>query len=342
MIRPNDASKQPAPNTTVLEMDAARHSIAASPCWSLSHAKPTTSAVSQALYARAQKVVPGGIFGHYGYSVRKDGPKFFSRAEGAHFWDVDGNEYIDYMCAYGPMILGYRHPAIEAAVEAEQRHGNTVSLAAPIMVELAETLVGDGGRRGLGAVRQERRRRHTGWPSWWRAPPPAAPRSSRWRAATTAWRLGCARASPAPSRRIWSRCSRCLGTTPTPSNSSSARIPVRSPASSHRPTTIRCSPTTSFRPPGYWKRMEALCRASGIVLIVDDVRSGFRLHPAGSNMAYGFTPDLICFGKAIGNGHPLAALVGTDALKDAAKDVYLHRHPVLQRRAHGGGQGHPG
>ncbi|MCY3640625.1 MAG: aminotransferase class III-fold pyridoxal phosphate-dependent enzyme, partial [Gammaproteobacteria bacterium] len=48
-----------------------------------------------------------------------------------------------------------------------------------------------------------------------------------------------------------------------------------------------------------------------------------RLHPAGSNVAYGFTPDLMCFGKAIGNGHPLAALVGTDALKDAAKDVYF-------------------
>ena len=96
---------------------------------------------SQALYGRAKEVIPGGIFGHCGYSVREDGPKFFSRAEGARFWDVDGNEHIDCMCAYGPMILGYRHPAVEAAAEAEQRRGNTVSLAVPIMVELAETLV---------------------------------------------------------------------------------------------------------------------------------------------------------------------------------------------------------
>ena len=70
---------------------------------------------SQALYARAQEVIPGGIFGHYGYSVRPDGPKFFSRAEGARFWDVDGNEYIDYMCACGPMILGYHNHFLSTA-----------------------------------------------------------------------------------------------------------------------------------------------------------------------------------------------------------------------------------
>ena len=73
---------------------------------------------------------------------------------------------------------------------------------------------------------------------------------------------------------------------------------------------------------GYWQKMEALCRDNGIVLIMDDVRAGFRIDLAGSNVAYGFTPDLICFGKAIGNGYPLSALVGADALKQAATDVF--------------------
>ena len=96
---------------------------------------------SQAMYARAKGVIPGGIFGHYGYSVREGAPAFFSRSQGAHFWDVDDNEYIDYMCAYGPMILGYNHPVVDEAAQTQYRKGNTVSLAAPVMVELAEVLV---------------------------------------------------------------------------------------------------------------------------------------------------------------------------------------------------------
>ena len=73
---------------------------------------------------------------------------------------------------------------------------------------------------------------------------------------------------------------------------------------------------------GYWKKIENLCRKHGIVLIVDDVRAGFRINLAGSNVTYGFTPDLICFGKAIANGYPISALVGSDSLKQAAQDVY--------------------
>ena len=277
---------------------------------------------SQALYARAQEVIPGGIFGHYGYSVRPDGPKFFSRAEGAHFWDADGNEYIDYMCAYGPMILGYRHPAIEAAVAAEQRHGNTVSLAAPIMVELAETLVervvaadwalfgkNGGDATGLAVMVA---RAATGRAKIVKV-------EGGYHGVAPWMREGFPGAIPADLEQVLK----------VPWNDAGAFEQL---ISAH-PGEIACFISSPYHhpvfadnelpAPGYWARMEALCRANGIVLIVDDVRSGFRLHPAGSNVAYGFTPDLVCFGKAIGNGHPLAALVGTDALKDAAKDVYF-------------------
>lgn len=58
-------------------------------------------------------------------------------------------------------------------------------------------------------------------------------------------------------------------------------------------------------------------------MILDDVRSGFRIDLAGSHVAYGFTPDLMCFGKAIANGHPLAALTGSDALKEAAAETFF-------------------
>ena len=74
---------------------------------------------------------------------------------------------------------------------------------------------------------------------------------------------------------------------------------------------------------GYWQKVSALCKQNDIVLIVDDVRAGFRINLAGSNVAYGFTPDLICFGKAIANGYPLSALVGSSKLKEAAEEVYF-------------------
>ena len=96
---------------------------------------------SDAMYRRAKAVIPGGIFGHYGFSVRETGPKFFSRSKGAYFWDIDENKYVDYMCAYGPMILGYNDPKVDEAVHNQLKDGNTVSLASPVLVELAETLV---------------------------------------------------------------------------------------------------------------------------------------------------------------------------------------------------------
>ena len=68
---------------------------------------------SNEYFKKAKEVIPGGIFGHYKYAVRDTGPKFFSRSEGAYFWDLDDNRYIDLMCGYGPSILGYNHPEVE-------------------------------------------------------------------------------------------------------------------------------------------------------------------------------------------------------------------------------------
>ncbi len=94
---------------------------------------------SRALFERAGRVIPGGIYGHYGLAtMTPNTPLYFSKAEGSHFVDVDGNKFIDYMCAYGPSILGYNHPVVDAAAREQVNHGNTVTLTSPIMVELAE------------------------------------------------------------------------------------------------------------------------------------------------------------------------------------------------------------
>ncbi len=73
---------------------------------------------TQELFKRAARVIPCGIYGHYSPAPlvpATDYPFYTSRAEGARFWDVDGNEFIDYMCAYGPMVQGYCNAAVDAA-----------------------------------------------------------------------------------------------------------------------------------------------------------------------------------------------------------------------------------
>jgi glutamate-1-semialdehyde 2,1-aminomutase len=101
---------------------------------------------------------------------------------------------------------------------------------------------------------------------------------------------------------------------------------------SEHPNEIACFISSPYNHPagsenslpadGYWSKIENLCRQNGILLIVDDVRSGFRINLAGSNVSYGFKPDMVCFGKAIANGYPLSALVGHESLKKIASQVF--------------------
>ena len=70
-------------------------------------------ATDTALRERASAVIPNGMYGHHNAAyLPPNFPQFFSRGEGAHLWDADGNRYIDYLCAYGPILLGYKHPAV--------------------------------------------------------------------------------------------------------------------------------------------------------------------------------------------------------------------------------------
>ena len=276
---------------------------------------------SNALYARAKNVIPGGIFGHYGSSVRESGPKFFSRSEGAHFWDADGNEYIDYLCAFGPMILGYNHPPVDEAVRRQQRLGHAVSLASPVMVELAERLVdqvaaadwalfGKNGTDATGlavmiaraATGREKIVRvaggYHGVAAWMRAGSPGAIAADGAAVMSVAWN------DANGFERLVAE------------QGSDIACFISSPY--HHPTLA----DSELPAEGYWSRIEAACRARGIALIADDVRTGFRIDLAGANVAFGFTPDMICFGKAIANGHPLSALVGADSLKQTASEVF--------------------
>src|SRR3989442_15137884 len=99
---------------------------------------------TEALFARARRVVPGGIYGHQSPAMLVPGayPYFFARGRGAHVWDVDGNQYIDLMCSYGPIVLGHNHPKVDQAAERQAADGNCFNGPGRVWVELAEHLVG--------------------------------------------------------------------------------------------------------------------------------------------------------------------------------------------------------
>ena len=283
----------------------------------------TGTAKSQEMYARAKKVIPQGVHGHYGYAVTDESPVFFESSQGSHFTDVDGNDYIDWMCAYGPMILGYNHPAVEEAAAKQMAAGNTVSLAAPVMVDLAERLVDmvDGvdwalfGKNGADATSLS----------------VMVARAATGRRYVIKVDGGYHGAAP------WMQTPGNAGTVDgdhdlvvsVPWNDAGA---VQRAIDEH-PGEVACFISSPYHHPafadndlpaeGYWSQVESMCRAAGVAIIVDDVRAGFRLNLAGSHVSYGFQPDLVCFGKALGNGHPIAALTGSDAFRQAATDTFF-------------------
>ena len=278
---------------------------------------------SDELFLKAKAVIPGGIFGHYKYSVGEFAPKFFSKAKDSYFWDVDGNKFIDLMCAYGPMILGYNNPVVDKAAQQQYDLGNTVSLASPVMIELAETLV------DMVAVADWTLFGKNGGDS-------------------TSLAIMVARAETGREKIIkindgyhgvasWMQRNNSPGTIPSDTDEiidiEWNVIDELERAISENPNQIACFISSPYHHPvlkdnvlpedQYWQKVESLCRQNGIVLIVDDVRAGFRINLAGSNEAYGFKPDLVCLGKAMGNGYPISALVGADHLKKSAEAVYF-------------------
>jgi glutamate-1-semialdehyde 2,1-aminomutase len=255
--------------------------------------------------------MPGGVYGHQNGAALGEGhPRFLARAERAHVWDVDGNEYVDWMCAYGPMILGYGHPAIEAAVAEQLACGDCLPLPGPRMVELAERLV-VFGKNGADATSWavDVARAHTGRPLIARV-------AGAYHAARP-WALPHLPGVPAHYRAelvefAWNDLEG-----------------LRALFERH-PDAIAVVMTTPFDhatgadpAPGFFAGLRALCDRHGALFAMDDVRAGFRFHLGGSCEHFGAAPDLICYSKAIANGHALSAGLARGALRGAAERIYF-------------------
>ena len=101
---------------------------------------------SNEMFQRACKVIPSGLYGHQGpaegcWIPPTSWPFFTDHAEKSYFWDVDGNKFIDYMCAYGPNVLGYNDPDVDAAAIEQAKKENCVTTPSTKILELAELMV---------------------------------------------------------------------------------------------------------------------------------------------------------------------------------------------------------
>lgn len=280
---------------------------------------------SKELFAKAADIIPCGIYGHFSPAPlipTSDYPFYVEKALGSKFWDVDGNEFIDYMCAYGPMVLGYNNPVVDAAADAQRQKANCATGPAEVMVELAQELVDTipiadwafFAKNGadMTAYSLMVARAHTGRDKiirlkggyhgtapWSQSPDHHGITFNDARDII----VGEWNNYEALEKYVYSHRGEVAGIISTPY---------------HHPTFA----DNEYAGEGYWKKVESLCKNEGILLIVDDVRAGFRMHMGGSNEFFGFKPDLIAFCKALGNGYPISTLVGTGELMNSAGNVF--------------------
>ena len=277
-------------------------------------------------FSRATKVIPTGIYGHLGPAsgcfIPVDAYPFFSeRAKGAYFWDVDGNRFIDYMCAYGPNILGYNDEDVDAAVEKQMKSGNCITAPSTRMIDFAELLV-DTVEMADWAFFAKNGGDVTNFAT-------IISRVATGRKKTILVKGGYHGVAP------WMQPLGYPGIIEEDTvnniyvdwnNFEQVERVVR-----ENPGEIACFMATPYHHPiftdnelpesGYWQKIRKLCTDNGIVLAIDDVRCGFRLDMAGSDHHFGFKADLLCLCKTLANGWNVSALCGTDALKDAASSI---------------------
>ena len=299
---------------------------------------PPRLAASHALWERARRVMPGGVYGHQNGAALGEGhPRFLARAERSRVWDVDGNEYVDWMCAYGPMILGYGHPAVEAAVAEQLAGGDCLPLPGPRMVELAERLVALTPRADF-AVFGKNGADATSWAVDVARAHTGRPRIARVRGAYHAarpWALPHLPGVPAHYRDellefAWNDLDE-LGA-----------LFAAHPGEIAVVMTAPFDHLTGAAPgPGFFAGLRALCDAHGALFAMDDVRAGFRFNLGGSCEHFGAAPDLICYSKAIANGHALSAGLAREALRAAAERIYFTGSFFFASGAVRGGAGHP-
>lgn len=275
------------------------------------------------LAERAARVLPGAMYGHQAIRHLSPAyPQYFTSGDGALITDVDGTEYVDLMCTWGPIVLGHRDPVVTQAVRDQMALGDCLAGPGPVLVELAETLVdtiADAdwilfGKNGTDATT----------------------------ACLTITRAHTSRSVILVARGVYHGAAPWC--TPDPVGTlASDRAAMGYFDYNDRESFDRAVAAagdafagvmlTPFRhvegeaqdlvDPVFAQHVRRTCDDRDALLILDDVRCGFRLAHGGSWEPLGVRVDLSAWSKAIANGYPLAAVTGSEAVRDSASAVFL-------------------
>lgn len=287
------------------------------------------------LWRKAKKIIPGGnqLLSKRSEQFLPDyWPAYYRKAKGVDVWDLDNNHYVDMsIMGIGACPLGYADPDVDAAVHARIENGSMCTLNSPEEVELAETLIRlhpwasqvrygrCGGEAMAIAVRVARA--HTkkdrvafcgyhGWHDWYLA------------------------ANLADDRNLDGHLLPGLAPAGVPRGLKGSSIPfqynradeLEAIAEKHRGdlAAIVLEPIRNDEPSSqFLQAVQKIAIENEAILIVDEVSSGFRLCVGGAHLLYGIKPDIAVFAKAIGNGYPMAAIIGKDEVMQSVQDTFI-------------------
>jgi glutamate-1-semialdehyde 2,1-aminomutase len=275
-----------------------------------------------ALRQRARAVIPGGMYGHQNAgSLPASFPQYLERGEGCHIWDADGNEYIDFMCSFGPIVLGHRHPVVDAAAARQQALADCQNGPSERIVELAELMVDTV--------------EHADWAIF------AKNGTDATTVCVTIARSGTGRKKVLVASGAYHGAApwctpNVIGTTDADRAhlisyryNDLASVEAAAAEAGDDLAAIVVSPfrhdarfDQELVDPEFARGLRRLCDARDAALILDDVRCGFRLSLAGSWAPLGVQPDLSAWSKAIANGYALGAILGNDRFRDGAKRIF--------------------
>ena len=266
---------------------------------------------SERLFEEAQILIPGGVTSarHPIKFVRGNYPIFFNKGKGSHAWDVDGNEYIDWICSFGPLVLGHNNPKVEEAVRKSLSDGFCFTMVHPIQNELAKVLIDiipsaemakffiSGSDATSAAIRMARiftgrekivRWGYHGWHDWCYGGDGSDRQS-----------VGVPEGIKQDILTFSYNDLNSLEELFKKNKGNIAGI-IMQPFESSKDMPEK----------GFLEGVKRIAHENGAVLIFDEIRSGFRVAMGGAQEYFGVTPDLTTVSKALANGYPISAVVG--------------------------------